>query len=321
MTELKTNEKRLLSTKKVIGQLIGFAIGAALLVWCIKLAISGGDWSKLAEADPLLIAALLGCTCVSLFINGTTFWITAEPIKQMKLWDLQRLNLACNLLNYAPIRAGAIARVIYHMRIDGLSFLQIGAWFAAIIYIMAMGVGACLTATLIRVNIDWLWALIVIGLLLIGGLLTRVIISHGLFAKYGQGVDRILLNHRAYWIATVLRLVDLGAFIGRMAAAVAILDLHEQLQTHHLVILAIVAFAARLIPLGRVGIAEAVVTALAAWFATLGIEGSTIDAVINESGPWAQLALVESAGEALILIPTGAIALIWLRKRWITKSK
>lgn len=321
MTEQTTNETRLLSPRKVILQLIGFAIGAALLIWCIKLAISGGDWSKLADADPLLIAALLGCTCVSLFINGATFWITAGPIKPMNLWDLQRLNLACNLLNYAPIRAGAITRVIYHMRIDRLSLLQVGAWFAAIVYIMAMGVGACLAATLIRVNLDWVWAVIVIGLLILGGLLTRVIISHRLFAKYGQGVDRILLNHKAYWIATVLRLIDLGAFVGRMAAAVAILDLTEQLQPNHLVILAIVAFAARLIPLGRVGFAEAVVTALAAWLTTSGIEESTIDAVINMSGPMAQLALVESAGEALILIPTGAIALIWLRKRWITKSK
>ena len=321
MTEQTNNQSPLLSRKRVIWQLIGFTIGAALLVWCIKLAIKGGDWSKLADADPLLIAALLGCTCVSLFINGTTFWITAQPIKPMNLWDLQRLNLACNLLNYAPIRVGAIARVLYHMRIDKLSFLQVGAWFAAIVYIMAMGVGACLAATLIRVNLDWVWAVIVIGLLIAGGLFTRVIISHGLFAKSGQGVDRILLNQKAYWIATVLRLVDLGAFVGRMAAAVAILDLHEQLQPNHLVILAIIAFAARLIPLGRVGIAEAVVAALAAWLTTLGIEGSTVDAVINESGQWAQLALVESAGEALILIPTGAIALIWLRKRWITKSK
>lgn len=320
MTEQTINESPLLSTKKVIVQLIGFAIGISLLVWCIKLAIDGGDWSKLADADPLLIAALLGCTCISLFINGLTFWITAAPIKPLNLWDMQRLNLACNLLNYAPIRAGAIARVLYHMRVDKLSFLQVGAWFAAIAYIMAIGVGACLVATIIRVNIDWVWALIVIGLLIFGGLITRLIISQSIFAKYGMGADKILLNHKAYWGATVLRIIDLGAFIGRMAAAVAILDLTDQLQTHHLVILAIVAFAARLVPLGRVGFAEFAVTAIAARLATLGMEDSTIDAVINESGPWAQLALIESAGEALILIPAGVIALFWLRKRWINKS-
>jgi hypothetical protein len=29
------------------------------------------------------------------------------------------------------------------------------------------------------------------------------------------------------------------------------------------------------------------------------------------------LALVESAGEALVFIPLGALALLWYRKRWV----
>ena len=108
--------------------------------------------------------------------------------------------------------------------------------------------------------------------------------------------------------------MDLSAFLGRMWAAAAILEL--DVPTHHIVILAVVAFTARLIPFGRVGFAEAAVTALAAQLAASGLEGASIQAVLNASGPWAQLALIESAGEALILIPSGAIAILWLRRRW-----
>ena len=314
MADTSINDAHLLSPRRLIVQLVGFVIGAALLIWCIKLAIGGGDWSKLRDANAGLLGVLLGCTCVSLFINGSTFWLTVQPLSRLPFWDLQRLNLACNLLNYAPIRAGAIARVAYHMRVDRISFLQIAAWFGSILYIMAIVVGACLTATMMRPSLDWIWAMIVTVLLIVGGMATRVIISHRLFAKYGQGIDRILRSHRVLWGAMVLRLLDLSAFLGRMWAAATILEL--DLPTHHILILAVVAFTARLIPFGRVGFAEAAVTALAARLAASGLQGASIEAMLNDSGPWAQLALVESAGEALILIPSGAIAILWLRRRW-----
>jgi len=314
VADTSINDAPLLSPRRLIVQLVGFVIGAALLIWCIKLAIGGGDWSKLRDANVGLLGVLLGCTCVSLFINGSTFWLTVQPVARLSFWDLQRLNLACNLLNYAPIRVGAIARVAYHMRVDRVSFLHIAAWFGSIVYTMAVVLGACLTATMMRPSIDWIWAMIVTVLLIVGGVVTRVIISHRLFAKYGQGIDRILRSHRVLWGAMVLRLLDLTAFLGRMWAAAAILGL--EIPTHHILILAVVAFTARLIPFGRVGFAEAAVTALAARLASVGVEGSSIQAVLNESGPWAQLALVESAGEALILIPGGAITLLWLRRRW-----
>ncbi len=314
MAENSIYSAPLLSPRRLIIQLVGFIAGAALLIWCIKLAIGGGDWSKLRDANVGLIGVLLGCTCISLFINGSTFWLTAQPLVRVPFWDLQRLNLACNLLNYAPIRAGAIARVAYHMRVDRVHPLQIAAWFGSVFYIMAMVIAACLVATIIRPSIDLVWAMIVVGVVVGGGVVTRLIISHRLFAKYGQGVDLILRSHRVLWGAMVLRILDLSAFLGRMWAAATILDL--QIPPHHLLVLALVAFAARLIPLGRVGFAEAAVTALAARLATTGMDGASIEAVLSGSGPWAQLALVESAGEALILIPGGGIALLWLRRRW-----
>ena len=305
MTDGNGNETGMLSPAKIAVQLLGFAIGLALLAWCIKGAIEKGGWDKLAHANPALVAAMLGCTLLSAFINGSTFWITAQALKPLRFRDMQWLNLVANMLNYAPIRLGALARVLYHLRVDRLGLLQIGGWFAFIGYALALGVGSCLLATLARDRIDWIWAVLVLGQMVLGGLLIRVFVGNRLLARYGQGVERILADRRALWGALGLRLVDLAAYSARMAIAMSILDI--VLPTSHVIILALVALAASLIPFGRLGFREFCV-----WITAQRL--SMLAPVVDSN--MQQLALVESAGEALIFIPLGAVALLWYRRRW-----
>ncbi|MHC5015146.1 MAG: hypothetical protein ACYTGM_11695, partial [Planctomycetota bacterium] len=252
-----------------------------------------------------LVAALLGCTLVSAFLNGTTFWITIHPVKPIRLWDLQRLNVVANMLNYAPIRLGAIARVLYHVRVDGLGILQIGAWFGFIGYTLVLGVASCVLATIVHAQVDWLWAGLVAGQMLLGGMAIRVAASLPLVARHGRGIDRMVNNSWSLWGAIALRVIDLGAFTGRMAVAAAILDIH--LAPGQIVVMAVVALAASLIPFGRVGFREFCVAATGHQLSMLAN-----DAEHNMN----QLALIESAGEALVYIPLGVIMLAWLRRRW-----
>jgi hypothetical protein len=86
-----------------------------------------------------------------------------------------------------------------------------------------------------------------------------------------------------------------------MAVAAAILGI--ELEPSHVVKLAMVALAAQLIPFGRVGFREAAVAAT-------GVH------VVDVEGNMNQLALLESAGEALVFIPLGILALIWFLPRW-----
>jgi len=60
---MPTEPNRMLSPKKLVLQVAGFAIGMALLVWCINSAVKGGGagWEKLRHANPWLVAGLLGC--------------------------------------------------------------------------------------------------------------------------------------------------------------------------------------------------------------------------------------------------------------------
>jgi hypothetical protein len=297
--------KALLTPTKILMQLAGFGVGLALLAWIIYNAIGEGDWGRIARADPWLIAAMLGFTLVSTLLNGTTFWITIQPVQPVSFWSLQRLNVVANMLNYAPVRLGAIARVLYHLRVDGLGFLQIGAWFALIGYTLALGVASCVLATIVHAQVDWVWAGLVAAQLLLGGMALRVAGGLPVVARYGRGIDRMINDHRSLWGAIVLRVTDLGAFTGRMAVAAAILDI--SLAPGQIVVLALVALAAQLIPFGRVGFREFCVAAAGHQLSLLAS-----DAEHNMN----QLALIESAGEALVFIPLGVLLLPWLRKRW-----
>ena len=283
-------------------------VGIGLLGWVIHGAVTGEareGWGKLRDADGWLIAALLGCTVVSAICNGTTFWVTIQPIRAVRWHDMQLLNLVANMLNYAPVRLGALLRILYHLRVDRLTIIQIGAWFAMIGAILFLGVGAALLATLIRSTVDWLWLAIVVGQMIVGVGAMRLAAGFPLFVKHARGIDKMVVLGNGVWWATVLRIVDLAAYVGRMAAAMAMLQLH--LPASQIVQLAMVALAASLMPVGKVGFREFCVAAVAT---RLNMQAEEV------KGTWEQLALIESAGEAIVFIPLGAISMLWFRSKW-----
>ncbi|HWB20867.1 MAG TPA: hypothetical protein VG711_11245 [Phycisphaerales bacterium] len=302
--EVAAEARSLLTPRKVILQLVGWTLGIVLLVWIIKGAAQKGDWSRLRDASPSLVMALLACTVASALFNGTTFFATIQSIRKVSWMDMQLLNVTANALNYAPVRLGAVMRILYSIRIDRLTLLQIGAWFAIIGYLLFLGIGACILASLARSTVDVWWLLLVLGQMVVGVLAAQFFGSFPIVAKYGRGIDKMLADSRGVWIAAALRVLDLAAYTGRMAVALAILDIH--IPPTHIVILAVVALASSLTPLGRVGVREFCVA--------MAAQRLSVHSEIN----FDQLALVESAGEALVYIPTGLVALFWLRKKWKT---
>jgi hypothetical protein len=297
--------RQMLKPRRLIVEALGFLVGLALLIWCISEAVKGGDWDRVLHADPFLIAGLMLCTIVSLLANGAIFWLTVQPISPLRLRDMVLLNLVTSVLNYAPIRAGLIARIAYHLRVDRLTLVQIGAWLAAVGITLAATIGAVVAATLLRPELDWLWALLLAATLAAGGLLLGAVSRRPVVSRLTRGMEQMLARPACLWGAIGLRLIDVAAFAGRMACAVAILDL--PLDARQSLLLAMATIVLTLFPLGRVGYREAGV-ALAASF--IGMGGEEFDAARS------QLALVESAGEAMVAIPLGAASLLWYRARW-----
>lgn len=300
------------SRRRVVLQLVGFAVGVGLLAWCIMLAVRGEGWSRVARADPWLLAGLAACSLVSLFVNGSIFWVVLRPVRRLPFADLQWINLVVALLNYAPVRLGLIVRVTHHVRVDGLSLLQVGSWLAAVAYTLALALGACIVATVARPAFDAAWGALVAVQILVGGLLTWVLMRHRIVERHGKGLDRMLGRPAVLAGAVALRLVDIAAFVGRMACAAAILEL--SLAVADTALLGLAAITLSLNPIGRAGFREAAVAFVASRLVATNVSPLQLESDM------ATLALVESAGEAIVFVPCGAVALLWFKKKWTTKE-
>ncbi len=295
--------------RRLIAQIAGFLIGGALLAWCIHNALKAGNWSALLETNPLLIAGLAACSLVSLLVNGAGFWLMIKPVQPLRFVDLQMVNLTTALLNYAPIRLGFISRVLYHLRVDRMPLLRFGGWMAATAYILFFCLGAVVVATLVRPNFDALWFALLAGQLIVGGLFTRGLLGQPIVQRHARGMEQMLLNHPQLWGVIALRLIDIGAFAGRMGFAVMIVpDL--TLSATDTVLLAMTALALSMNPLGRFGFREAGVAFLAERLVSSDMTTGEL------TSRMAQLGLIESAGEAIVFIPLGTLALFWYRARW-----
>lgn len=303
-------EKSLISPRKIVLQVVFWLAGLALLASVIWGAVGKGGgaemWDRIRAAPPTLLLGLVGCTLASALLNGTTFWITVQPLRRVRWRDMQLINVLANALNYAPVRLGALARIAYHLRVDRLSLIQVGGWFALIAFVLALGIGSTLVATLLRERIDWIWLAIVVAQMIVGGAMLRFVASVPFIASRARGLDQMAMQPRALWGAIGLRVFDLAAYAGRMGCAMAILGMN--LPWSHVIVLAMIALASSLMPVGRVGFREYCVAAAAA---KLSMNVQNIDKSL-----WDQLALVESAGEALVFIPLGIAAIPWFRKRW-----
>ncbi|MAI72060.1 MAG: hypothetical protein CMM01_14255 [Rhodopirellula sp.] len=290
-------------------QLLGFVVGLALVIWCIRGALEGGEagWEKFKEADPGLIAAMVGCSLASVIANGAIFFATIRPVHREGFMTLQGVNLVSSLLNYAPIRLGVMSRYFYHVRVDGFSILFVTGWIIVVGITVLAVMGAAVGATFLQPRPGISWALLFLAPLVALIVALPVLARLPLVRRFTRGGEAMLTNRA--WITTAfgLRAFDLGMWAVRLGIAASILGI--DLPTGDVLLLAITALVVSLNPLGRLGWREAAVAILAARLAAPGLGTSELDATFK------QLALLESAAEASITIPLGVIALIWWARK------
>jgi hypothetical protein len=294
-------------------QAVAWIVGMALLAWCISIAFTGDGWKQVMNASAGDVIGLIVCSLVSQIVNGIIFWISIRPVKRLKWSHMVLLNLTVSLLNYAPIRAGLLARVAYHIRIDRMRLIIILGWFGALGVTFILALAACGGAALIHQSIDWIWVLIVLGLTALGCIMTQAMLSHRFVERIGGGLEQTLTKTLPLWSSAFLRLFDIGAFIGRMWFAASILEL--DLSHTEITMLGLTAIAASLNPVGRTGFREVAVAFIASRFFAADTSGMDLDSELT------RLALIESFGEALVAIPLGIVGLIWYRMRWVRITK
>ena len=287
-------------------QLVGFAGGAALIAWCAWIAFTKADWSVLETADRGLVTLIAACSLVSMLCNGAIFWLAGRPLAPMGAAEMQGVNACASVLNYAPVRLGAIVRIAYAVRISGMKVGAMAAWFTFI------GAGVAGIAILGAAS-AWIVP---------GGLLPTILawivsasiamaalrwLAHRVSWHRVRSLRATIDDPASLWGTGAFRMLDQVAWTGRMWAAASLIGL--ALGPTQAILLATVAILVSLNPLGRFGYREAAVAWLASTLATGELDPTGIEAAFF------QLAIIESVGEAIVLIPLGSIGSAWCLKR------
>ncbi len=293
-------------------QLAGFALGSTLLVWCVRKALTNVDVEVLHSADGRLVTAMIAVSVGSMLCAGTAFWLALLPARRTAWWLHQAVNAMATLVNYSPVRLGVPSRFLYHMTVDRMGGWMVGGWVATVGFCTLCALGGMTVGSLVGVGAHSVLAWSAAASIVIGSACALAATEVGLrlvaqlrrvaFIDRKLASSGVMLTTR--WSTRAVaatRFVDFAMYAVRAWCAVAILDL--PLGTPDVLFLALAGYIMNYNPLGRFGFREATMAFVASRLA--GERGMDVGAT------FAQLALIESAGEALACIPLGSIGASW----------
>ncbi len=325
---------------KIIAQVLGFAVGIALLGWCIRIALQPHNrhaLARLTDASAADVALLAGLSIVVLFASGAAFRETLVPIKRLSMLEVQATNIIACLLALLPFKLSVVFRVLIHNRRDGVPILTIGAWFSAVGVVILCVLLPMLGASVWRARADTLWFVAVIGgmlLMLVAVLLTARACSTprgvaflqsiyaklplprslrpgspftiAVFDKAHEGV-RMLASPRVVFGCALLRVMDFAAQAGRIAVAAHILGV--PLHWDHALLAGSAFFLiGAAAPSGALGVREAGTAKLIAYV----LPGVDLD-------QFTLVVLTVTAMETVVMIAGSIPAAIYLRPYRLTR--
>jgi hypothetical protein len=297
---------------KIAMQVAGFLVGCALVAWCAQRAFAkgGAGLDKLWSAEPWLVAVLILSTLGSILCSGYTFWAVARPIRRFSVVEMQAVNLMASLFNYAPVRLGLFLRCVFHWRVERMPATDIAAWIVGVAIVTLGTLAAAIAAGLVQIPagrselaLDWMWFATYAACVGAGGALTMFVCRSPVFHKFLKGGERALNDPRALAGGLAFRTVDVAMWTLRMWASAKIVGV--SLNPAQAALLAGVAILGAGNPLGRIGWREALVAVVAPYIITGTSSPEELDALTS------QLALLESASEAVLTIPLGVLGSLW----------
>lgn len=310
--------------------LLGFALGLALLWWCGARALApenSEQLRKLAAAPWWQAGALVALSLASAMFNALAFHAAVSPVRRLPVWDVASVNVIASLGNYMPFKLGLIFRVLTHNRRNGVPLLTIGAWMGSMAVIMLCVLGPVLLAGVWRGRVDALWWVASIGGI---ALLCGAAVAAARFAGTGRGwalIERVwkaLPMPRRLHASAMLERIHEGTRMLGSARAVAgvvawrLADLATQ-AARFLVAAAIVGRAVRwdesllagstyyligsVSPAGQLGLREA---------GTAGLIGKVLAGVDFDA--FSLIVLMVTAAELVALLLGAAAAMVYLAR-------
>jgi hypothetical protein len=296
----------------------GLALGllGASIFWTVK----DGDFSALLEARPSQLLTLLGLAFGGGIVAvGLMFSLIYQPFtprgQRIGLLTMQKLIAASSVLNYTPVKAGLIGRVVYTKHRYGIGYID-----SVVIHLIIGGcvfspILASLLMTLLYPQFDGVWFIGTAALSLLAAVVGAVMLQRlrpaSLHAavggsRHGHSVRRwaavltggILVGHAVLWFTA-----------GRLYVAFDIFG--SPIAYRDALFLAMVDSATRALFIANgLGLRE--------WLIGFGASEGLLSTTPSLKTALAA-SLIDRAAEALVVVPIGLLSLLWLhheQRRW-----
>lgn len=183
----------------IVIQIVGFAIGIALLVWIIAQArqdLTPDKIDQLREAEAWRVGLIVVLSVSSVVLNGVMWWAAITPVRRVPLVDCLGVNAVASALALLPFKLSVVFRVLIHRRRHGVPMLTFGGWGAALVALMLAALGPAVGASLLLPGGSMAWWAASIGgggaLLGVGVVLARYFSTGAGWRVLRRVVERVL---------------------------------------------------------------------------------------------------------------------------------
>jgi hypothetical protein len=261
---------------------VGLLAGALVMVWQQRETMSAA-LEAIRHPEPVTIVVLLAAVAANIVLSGLFMSVLMARYGRVGLGEMQGLIAGAALLNYLPLRPGLISRIAYHRTVNRI---PVSASTRVVIEGVVISGIVSVAVAAAALGAHWTgatWILLAPTALLVGGLAAPAV--------------------RRRCLAALVRNVELMVWAVRYQAAFAALGLDVD-------VAAAVGFAcagsfANLVPFVSNGLG------LREW--AIGLLAPVMTAHALPMGTTAEL--VNRAGELLVVVPVGIVALVWLARR------
>ena len=302
---MNANDDQPAPTWRKIKRWAGYTLGAVLLIACIVMAVRGGDWQLLARAAWEDVAAVLGIILLNALTSSVIFWYLTRPFEQpdcpIPLERMLALIAASSLLNYLPLRAGLIGRAAYLKREHGIGYRQSVTVLFVAIALSAMIYAMFLLAVLLPQHYGDIPLIIATGMV--------IVVSAAAYVT----LNRLKSNTVGRWaeggsIALVLRTMEVALTSLRLSLIFGMVG--YDLRLTEAVVLATCGMFITLVGITPNGLG------LREWLygliAASGFFGGDVKGGLQLG---LQVALIDRAAEALVVIPSGLAGMVYLKNK------
>jgi hypothetical protein len=274
---------------------LGLLLGAVVMVWQQREAVTAA-MDAVRHPSPTLLAILLGSVLANLILTAALFSVLMSRYGKVGIIEMQAVLAAAMLINFLPARPGLFGRVAYHKAVNKIRALD-----SAKTIVQASVISACISGYLLAI----VFATMSLGVSLWWGVIPPVpLLIVAMFTR----------RWRLYAAASLIRYVEVMIWGVRYFVAFEMIG--SSIEPQAALAFACLSVITTMTPFVSNGLG------LREW--TIGLLAPVLTSYQVGLGVTAEL--VNRAGEIIVVVSCGFIAIAWLAHtksgwKWTRRTK